>query len=122
MWGRQKIFPYQRDGQIVIVKPSGDTLAVQERQLKKEIEAIHDVIDQTDCLHLGVDLSGSSYFGSVVIGAMMALCGKTKNKNGKAALCNATEGVKDSIQIMKLDAAVPYYATLEEALAYVKGD
>lgn len=119
MWGRPKIFPYEREGQVVILKPTGDSLSVQEHQLKKEITAIHDLIDNKDCQHLIVDLSGSTYFGSIVIGAVMALCGKVKNKNGKAALCNATQSVHDSIQIMKLDAAVPYYPTKDEALAYV---
>ncbi len=120
MWGQPKIFPYEREGNIVIVKPTGDSLSVQERQLKKEIEAIHAVIDQDDCQHLVVDLSGAPYFGSIVIGALMAICGKIRNKNGRAVLCNATEGVFDSIQIMKLDAAFPYHPSLEDALAYVK--
>jgi len=122
MWGGQKIFPYEREGNVVIVRPVGDTLSVQERQLKKEIDVIHGIIDQDDCQHLVVDLSGAPYYGSIVIGAMMAICGKVKNKNGRAALCNATQGVHDSIQIMKLDSAVPYYQTREEALAYVTAD
>ncbi len=122
MWGRPKIFPYEREGNIVIVKPTGDSLAVQERQLKKEIDAIHAVIDADDCQHLVVDLSGAPYFGSIVIGAVMAICGKIHNKGGRAALSNASEGVFDSIQIMKLDAAVPYLPTREEALVFVKGE
>ena len=120
MWSRPKIFPYEREGRVVIVKPAGDSLSVEERQLKKEIDALHAVIDHEDCQHLVVDLSGAPYFGSIVIGAMMALCGKVKNKNGRAALSNATQGVHDSIQIMKLDSAVPYFPTREEALAYVQ--
>lgn len=120
MWGRPKIFPYEREGHVVLLKPTGDSLSAQEHQLKKEIDTIHSLIDQEDCQHLVVDLSGSTYFGSIVIGAVMALCGKIKNKNGKAALCNATQSVYDSIQIMKLDAAVPYFPTKEEALAYVR--
>jgi anti-anti-sigma factor len=120
MWGRQKIFPYDREGSVVIVKPTGDSLSVQERQLKKEIDAIHAVIDQDDCQHLVVDLSAASYFGSMVIGAVMAFCGKIKNKNGKAALCSASQGVHDSIQIMRLDSVVPYYPTRQEALAHVQ--
>ena len=35
MWGRPKIFPFERESDVVIVKPTGDSLAVQERQLKK---------------------------------------------------------------------------------------
>ena len=121
MWGGgQKIFPYEREGNVVIVKPAGDTLSVQERQLKKEIDAIHNLIDQKDVEHFVVDLGGAPYFGSIVIGAMMAVCGKVKDKKGRAALCNATQGVYDSIQIMKLDTAVPYYPSRDEALAYVK--
>lgn len=120
MWGGQKIFPYELSGSVVIVKPAGDTLKVQERQLKKEIDQLHNVIDQEGSEHFIVDLSGSTYFGSIVIGAMMAVCGKVKNKHGRAALCNATPGVYDTIQIMKLDAAVPYYNTREEAMAYVQ--
>ncbi len=122
MWGRPKIFPYEQEGDIAIVKPTGDSLAVQERQLKKEIDAIHAVIDADDCRHLVVDLSGAPYFGSIVIGAVMAFCGKIHNKEGRAALCNASEGVYDSIQIMKLDAAVPYFPTREAALSFVKGE
>jgi anti-anti-sigma factor len=119
MWNRPKIFPYEQEGRVVILKPAGDSLGVQERQLKKEIDAIHHLIDHDDNPHLVVDLGGAPYFGSLVIGAVMAICGKVKNKNGKAALSNATQGVHDSIQIMKLDAAVPYFSTREEAMAYV---
>ena len=122
MWGRPKIFPYEREGSIVIVKPTGDSLSVQERQLKKEIDTIHAIIDEEECRHLVVDLSGAPYFGSIVIGAVMAICGKIHNKNGRAALCNATEGVFDSIQIMKLDAAVPYFPTREDAMAFAQGE
>jgi anti-anti-sigma factor len=120
MWGRPKIFPFDREGNVVIVKPTGDSLGVQERQLIKEIDAVHAVIDQEDCQHLIVDLGAAPYFGSIVIGAVMAICGKIRNKQGRAALCNASEGVYDSIQIMKLDAAVPYYSTRDQALAYVR--
>ncbi len=120
MRGQQKIFPYEKEGNIIIVRPAGDSLAVQERQLKKEIDAIHAAIEQNGCQHLIADLSGAPYFGSIVIGAVMAICGKVKNQNGRAALCNATDGVHDSIQIMRLDAAVPYFPTREEALAYVQ--
>ena len=52
----------------------------------------------------------------------MAICGKIHNKGGRAALSNASEGVFDSIQIMKLDAAVPYFPTREDVLAFVKGE
>lgn len=116
----KKIFPYQSYDEVVVLIPEGDSLGVQETQLRGEIGALHQLLDHPAAQALVVDLSRAKFFSSIVVGAILTLCSKMKQQGRPAALCSATEAMLDVIQIMKLDTVFPYYETRDDALRAVR--
>ncbi len=112
-----KIFPTETVGSTIVLMPEGDALGVLESQLRREIGALHDLLEKPASHALIVDLGRAKYFSSIVIGAVLTLCTKMKQLGRPAVLCNATEAVFDVLQIMKLDTILPYYKTREDAIA-----
>ena len=111
-----RAFRYERDGATLIVSLQGDSLNTEESALEREIDTLHKVLDEPEIKHVVVDIGSLPFFGSIIIGAIMALCQKAISRGGKAALCDASDGMRDVIRIMKLDTVLPYYQTREEAL------
>ncbi|MGH7200425.1 MAG: STAS domain-containing protein [Planctomycetaceae bacterium] len=117
---RRRVFETQRVGDTLVLSPRGDSLGVEERELRNEIDALHQLIQKPDVVHLVVDVGSAAYFSSLVIGAVMALCQRVHEAGGRAVWCNASPGMYDVLQIMKLDTVMPYYRTREEALAAIR--
>ena len=111
-----KAFRYERAGATLIVSLQGDSLQTEESALEREIDILHKIIDEPAVKNVVVDIGSKPFFGSIIIGAIMALCQKAIGNGGKAVLCDASEGMRDVIRIMKLDSVLPYYQTREEAL------
>jgi anti-anti-sigma factor len=116
----KKIFPTETHGKTVVLSPEGDSLGVEEAQLRREINALHELLDKPGITAFVVDLGGARYFSSIIIGAILTVCTKMKAQNRPTALCNASHAMLDILQIMKLDTILPYYATRAEALAAVE--
>ncbi len=70
-------------------------------------------------INLVVDLGTAPHFGSLIIGAIMALCKKVHDRGGRSAFCNASPGMLDAMQIMKIDSVMPYFRTRDQALASI---
>jgi len=115
-----KVLLYEIDGDTLIVTPKGDSLSVEERVLEKEIAALHKLIDSPPLTHVVVNVGGAPYFGSLMMGAMIALCKRATDGGGKAAMCSASGGMLESIQIMRLDTVIPHFPTPAAALAFVR--
>ena len=111
-----RAFHFERDGATLIVSLQGDCLNTEESALEREIDNLHKVLDEPAMKNVVVDIGSLPFFGSIIIGAIMALCTKALAGGGKAVLCDASEGMRDVIRIMKLDSVIPYFQTREEAL------
>lgn len=117
---QHKVLQYNRDGDVIVVTPMGDSLRVEEQVLRQEIQALHELLDAPDAKHIVVDVGSAPYFGSLVLGALIALCKRVTDSGGNAAWCNASEGMKESLEIMRLTTIIPYFDTRAEALAAVR--
>ena len=117
---QHKVLFFERDGETLIVTPQGDSLSVEERVLKQEIDALHKLFDDPSLQNVVVDIGGTPYLGSLILGALIALCKRISDRGGRSALCNASEGMSESLQIMRIDTIIPCFATREEALAAVR--
>jgi anti-anti-sigma factor len=120
MLRKNRVFPMEQVGDVLIVSPTSDSLAVEETQLVREINSLHDAVTKAGVRHLVIDLGGAPYFGSLVLGAIIALTGKVRSLGGRPALCAAKAGVHDALEITRVLDVVPYYQTREEALAAVR--
>jgi anti-anti-sigma factor len=112
-----RIFPCERVASTLIVTPVGDSLGVQELDLEREIGALHKRLEDEGITGYLVDAGKAPYFSSIVLGAVLAMCQKVRGRGGHVAFCNASEGMRDVMKIMKLDAVLPYYETREDALS-----
>lgn len=115
----QRVFLTQREGNTLILSPQRDCLDVQEFDLRNEIDLLHKQLEEPGLQNLVVDVGSAPHFGSIIIGAIMALCKKAHDRGGKAAFCNASPGMLDAMQIMRIDSVMPYFATRAEALAFL---
>jgi anti-anti-sigma factor len=115
-----KVFLYERQDDTLIVIPNGDSLHVLESDLRREVDSLHKLMDAPGLINLVVDVGNAPHYGSLVIGALMALCKKANNRGGLAAFCNASDGMLDMLQIMKIDSVMPYHPTRREAIDAVR--
>lgn len=111
------ILPYEQLDDTLIITPAGDALTMQEAQLEWEVDHLHKVIEQPGVRHVVIDVGQSPYFGSLLIGSLIVLCRKAQLGGGQSLLCNASDGMRDALDIMKVDSIIQYCPTREEALA-----
>jgi anti-anti-sigma factor len=114
---RPKVFQSERQQDTLIVTPARDSLEVMESELRREVDALHKLMETPGVVNVVVDVGQAPHFGSLIIGALMALCKKANDRGGTAAFCNASDGMLDMLQIMKIDTVMPYFPTRQEALA-----
>jgi anti-anti-sigma factor len=115
MTNSHNAFKTRLDGKTMVVMLQGDCLSTEESALEREIDSLHAQFDKAEVQNVLIDIGGAPFFGSIIIGAIVALCHKAVAGGGKAAMCDATGGMRDVIRIMKLDQVFPYYDTPEEA-------
>ena len=71
-----KAFRFERSGATLIVSLQGDCLNTEESALEREIDTLHKVLDEPAMKNIVVDIGSLPFFGSIIIGAIMALCTK----------------------------------------------
>lgn len=113
-------FTSERQGKTLIISPEGDSLSFEESDIKRSLDQLHNLLDEPEIKNLVVDVGSAPYLGSIIIGAIMVLCKKATDNGGNVAICNATPSVLDTIQLMRLDSVIPYFATREEAIGQVE--
>jgi anti-anti-sigma regulatory factor len=111
-----KVFQVERQQATLIVIPTRDSLDVLESDLRREIDSLHKMMETPGVLNVVVDVGNAPHYGSLIIGAIMALCKKAHDRGGSASFCNASDGMLDMLQIMKIDSVMPYFVTRREAL------
>ncbi len=116
----QRVFQVERQQDTLIVTPARDTLNVLESDLRREVESLHSLLATQGVTHIVVDVGQAPHFGSLIIGALMALCKKATDRGGRAAFCNASDGMLDMLQIMKIDSVLPYFPTRQKAIDEVR--
>jgi anti-anti-sigma factor len=115
----QKVFQSERQQDTLIVAPSRDALEVMESDLRREVDTLHRLLETPGVINVVIDVGNAPHCGSLIIGALMALCKKANDRGGMAVFCNASQGMLDMMQIMKIDSVMPYFPTRAEALEAV---
>ncbi len=115
-----KVFVTERDGDTLIVVPHGDGLGFLYADVQIETNNIRRVLGWTDVANLVIDLEQLDYFGSDVIGVFITMARESSNRGCKAAMCNATEKMRQVLQSMKLFRLWTHFSSRIEALAFVQ--
>lgn len=115
------IFRVERDGNTLIVVPQEESLAFRDSALRKELNALHDLLTKPQIENLIIDLGHSSSCGATLMGAIITLGVTVRDSGGKGVLCNASEEMYDALRIMRATSLLHYYKTREEALKAFEG-
>jgi anti-anti-sigma factor len=71
--------------------------------------------------HVVLDLTGTEYFGSAIVGLLFALSKRVKVLGGRLAACVANEHCKDVLAVTRFDQVCPVFDSRSEAVASVVG-
>lgn len=111
-----KIFRIEGAGSTLIVIPVIDGCGFRYAQLQTEANSLRRKFELREFKNLLMDLSHLHYFGSELIGVLIALARKTTDGGGKAALCCGSDKMLDVLKNMSLLKLWPYYSSRDEAL------
>ena len=115
-----RIFRTKRIDDVLVVTPQGDPHAFRYSDLHREANSIRDVLTTPEITHLVICLKHLQYFGSEFIGSLVSMAREVRNRQGRAALCEADSQMVEVLQNMNLFKLWPYYATEEEAIAALR--
>ncbi len=111
-----RIFLTEREGRVLVVIPHGDSVGYKNEDIPREIARVEQAIENNEVEHLVFDLGQSSYFGTVVIGAMHALTKVVERHDGQAVLCKVSEDMSRILSAMNLDTIWMAFDTRKVAL------
>lgn len=121
MAGIQKVFEFERQGSVAIVAPRGDSLGFVEQDINAEINAAEAQLSQPDVTGLVLDLGATNYFGSVMIGALAGMAQTVRERNGRVAVCQASDDMQGIFKVMNLDQLWSYHDTRKTAVKALRG-
>jgi anti-anti-sigma factor len=114
-----KIFSFESQGSIVIVKPRGEGSAFRYQDLHLETNVIRSQISRPGVQLLVIDLSEMEYFGSEFIGALVSMLREMRSRGSKSCFCCANAQMQQVLQNMSLFRLWPHFETREEALGHL---
>ena len=118
----EKVFRVERIDGAVIVLPQGPALHFSHNEVHLESNALYRVVDEPASKHVIVDLSDVDYIDSVIISSVLRCLTKTKQKQGKAVFCRASENMRELLKCIKFGKLWPEFDTREEALVFIKAE
>lgn len=116
----QKVFLVEAKGEAIIVSPLGEAIEFRHTTVVSELNAILEILNESDVPQLVVDLNHGEYFGSVIIGAINTMISRMKDKGGRVVTCCASEEMRKVINVMGLSEHWPDYPTRRKAIKAVK--
>lgn len=111
-----KIFRIEGEGDTLIVIPVIDGCGFRYAQLQTEANSLRRKFELKEFKNLLMDLAHLHYFGSELIGVLIALARKVTDTGGKAAICNGSDKMLEVLNNMRLMKLWPHFKTREEAL------
>ncbi|MCA8987622.1 MAG: STAS domain-containing protein [Planctomycetaceae bacterium] len=111
-----RIFLVEKEPPTVFVTPNGQGASFRYADLQAESNIVRTLVADQATPHLIIDLSNLNYFGSEFIGALITLGREKKLRNGKVAICSASDNMHEVLKNMSLFKLWPYFETREKAL------
>lgn len=106
-------------GDTLVVKPRGDAAGFSSQAVTSETAQIDQWLKEPAVKHLAVDMSGTNYVGSVILGMLVRWSQAIRSRGGRAALCGASPDMQDVLRLMKLDAMWEQFPTRAAGLRAV---
>jgi len=113
-----QVFSLNETKGVLVVAPAGDAISYRDGDVA---EAVQNVISRIDALpdpRVVVDLSGSTYFGSIMIGAVSQFAERVRVRGGVFAVCGPSPDMQQVLTAMKLNERWPIFDTHRAAVKF----
>jgi anti-anti-sigma factor len=115
-----QVFLVESKGDTLIVSPTGEAFEFGHTTVIGEMNAILELLEESEVQNLVIDLSREEYYGSVIIGAINTMVSHIVEKGGRAVTCCASSEMRSVIKIMGLTDRWPEYPSRRKALKALK--
>lgn len=103
-------------GDTMVVTLQGDAAGFAIGAVHNEMVTLVNIARQPEVKHLVIDMSGSNYYGSLILGEIMNLGQAIKEKHGRCAIAGISNDMKEVLRMMRLDGMWERYPTMSMAL------
>jgi len=117
MTGNLEAFTVERDANVLIVSPQGDSHGFRFETVHYEYNLIHRMLADPDVVNLLIDLESVEFMGSIMINVLIRLTRVVTDRNDQVAMCSCSEQMKEILDSQNLFRLWPYFETRSEALA-----
>lgn len=114
-----QVFPLEAYGDTLVVTPAGDAAGFHLPHVHAEMAAVGEYLEKQDLKHLVIDLSRSRYFGSLILGQLIALSQRVRERGGRVALADPSNEMREVLKIMKVDQLWEIYGSRSQALSAI---
>lgn len=103
-------------GNALVVTLQGDSPGFSIGAVQNEMTTVIGLAKHPDVRNLIIDLSGSNYYGSLILGEIVNLGQAVRERGGRVALAGTSADMKEILRMMRLDALWERYPTRSMAL------
>jgi anti-anti-sigma factor len=114
-----RVYKTEQLGDALVVAVQGDSAGFSIGSVHNEMVTIVGIAGNPEVKNLIIDLSGSNYYGSLILGEIVNLAQVVREKGGRVALAGTSPDMKEVLRMMRLDAMWEKYPTRDMALRAV---
>ena len=114
----QLIFSLNETKGVLVITPVGDAISYRDIDVATAVTAVLGSINQLADPRVVVDLSGSRYFGSIMIGAVSQFAERVRERGGVFAICELSTDMTEVLKAMKLGDRWPTFDTQKAAVKF----
>ena len=106
-------------GDTMVVTLQGDAAGFSISAVHNEMVTLISLAKEPVVKHLVIDMSGSNYYGSLILGEIMNLGQAVREKGGRIALAGMSSDMREVLRMMHLDTLWETFPTKSAALRSV---
>jgi len=114
----QLIFSVNEAKGVQVITPVGDAISYRDIDVAAAVNDVLQQINQLPDPRVVVDLSGSRYFGSIMIGAVSQFAERVRERGGVFAVCELSSDMREVLNAMKLGDRWPTFDTQKAAVKF----
>jgi anti-anti-sigma factor len=114
----QQIFSQTETKGVLVIAPGGDAISYRDVDVAAAVTDVLRRIDGLDDPRVVVDLSGSQYFGSIMIGAVSQFAERVRERAGAFAVCGLSPDMQQVLVSMKLGDRWPTFDSQKTAIKF----
>jgi anti-anti-sigma factor len=111
-----QVYLVDQYGDTLVVRPRGDAAGFTTQAVTSEMTTITTLAQMPDVKNVLIDLSGTNYVGSVILGALVQLNQTLRARGVRTGMCGASSDMLDVLRLMKLDQLWEQFPTLADGL------